>query len=139
MAVHPCMEWIPIKKKVSCKSVLWRTIYPSLAAYCELLGHCWYVARLSFFYRYFFGRYSSELAQLIPLSYFHERTTFYSDRWHDFSVTIPRCYKDVYVCSFFLCTAWLWNSVPLECFPLSYDQNGFKSIVNRYHLSVAFF
>ena len=52
-----------------------------------------------------------------------------------FSVTIPRCYKDVYVNNFFPCTARLWNSLPIECFALTYDLNGFKSRVNR-HLMV---
>ena len=54
----------------------------------------------------------------------------YSDRLHDFSVTIPRCYKDVYVNSFFPRTARLWNSLPIECFPLTYDLSGFKSRIN---------
>ena len=35
---------------------------------------------------------------------------------HDFSVTIPRCQKDVYVNSFFPGTAKLWNSMSIECF-----------------------
>ena len=50
---------------------------------------------------YYFGRCSSELAELIRLSFSFGRSTHYSDIWHDFSVTIPRCYKDVYVNSFF--------------------------------------
>ena len=55
-------------------------------------------ANLSLFYRYYFGRCpSAELAQLVPLPYSQERSTHYSDRLHDFSVTIPRCYKGVYV------------------------------------------
>ena len=53
--------------------------------------------------------------------------TRYSDRFHDFSVTIPKCYKDVYVNSFFPGTARPWNSLPVECFPMTYDLNGFKS------------
>ena len=56
-----------------------------------------YVASLSLFYRYFFGRCSSELAQLVPLPFSRWRSTRYSDRLHDFSVTIPKCYKDAYV------------------------------------------
>ena len=43
---------------------------------------------------------------------------------HDFYATIPRCYKDVYVNSFFPHTARPWNSLPIECFPLTYDING---------------
>ena len=54
-----------------------------------------------------------------------------SDRLHGFSVTIPRCYKDVYLNSFFPLTAGLWNSLPIECFPLTYNTNGFKSRINR--------
>ena len=29
--------------------------------------------------------------------------------------------------SFFPHTARLWNSLPIKCFPLTYDLNGFKS------------
>ena len=53
------------------------------------------------------------------------RSACYSDRWHAFSATIPRCYKDVYVSSFFPRTARLWNSLPIECFSLTYDLIGF--------------
>ena len=87
-------------------------------------------------YRYYFGRCSSELTELVSLPYSQGRFTHYSDRWHDFSVTIPRCYKDVYVNSFFPHTARLWNSLPIECFPLTYDLNGFKSRINRHLLTV---
>ena len=34
---------------------------------------------------------------------------------------------NVYVNSFFPCAARLWNSLPIECFPLTYDHNGSKS------------
>ena len=36
-----------------------------------------------------------------------EPLAHYSGRLHDFSVTIPKCYKDVFVNSFFPCTAKL--------------------------------
>ena len=116
-----------------------RTVGPSLAASLEPLAHRRNVASLSLFYRYYFGRCSSELAQLVPLRYSRGRSTRYSDRLHDFSVTIPRCYKDVYVNSFFPRTAKLWNSLPIECFPLTYDLSGFKSRINRYLLTVGSF
>ena len=116
-----------------------RTVGPSLAASLEPLAHCPNVASLSLFYRYYFGRCSSELAQLVPLPYSPGRSTHYSDRLHDFSVTIPRCYKDVYVNSFFPRTARLWNSLPIECFPLTYDLSSFKSRINRYLLTVGSF
>ena len=33
----------------------------------------------------------------------------------------------------------LWNSLPIECFPLNYDLIGFKSRINRYLLTVGSF
>ena len=102
----------------------------------EPLAHRRNVASLSHFCRYYFGRCSSKLAELVSLSYSQGRSTRYSDRLHDFSVTIPRCYKDFYVNSFFPRTARLWNSLPIECFPLTYDLSGFKSRINRHLLTV---
>ena len=104
-----------------------RIVGPSLAVSLEPLTHCRNVASLSLLYWYYFGRCSSELAQLVLLHFSQGRSTHYSDRLHDFFVTIPRCYKDVYVNSFFPRMARLWNSVPIECFPLTYDLSGFKS------------
>ena len=103
-----------------------RTVGPSLAA-----SHRRNVASLSLFYRYYFGRCSSEVTQLVPLPYSRGRPTRYFDRLHDFSVTIPRCYKNVYVKSFFPRTARLWNSLPMECFLLISYLSGFKSRINR--------
>ena len=80
-----------------------------------------------------------EWTQIIKQTKEKRRSTRYSDRLHDFSVNIPRCYKDVYVNSFFPCTARLWNSLPVECFPLTCDLSGFKSRINRYLLTVGFF
>ena len=68
-----------------------RTVGPSVGASLEPLAHRLNVASLSLFYRYYFCRCSSELAQLVPLPYSRGRSTCYSDRLHDFSVTIPRC------------------------------------------------
>ena len=68
------------------------------------LAHCRRKASLSLL-RYYFGRCSSELAQLVPLPYSQGWSSRYSGRLHDFSVTTPRCYKDVY--SFFPRTARL--------------------------------
>ena len=102
---------------------IYRTLGPSLATCLEPLAHRQNVASLSLFYRYYFGRCSSELAQLVPLPFSRGRSTRYSDRLHDFFVTIPRCYKDVYVNSFFPPTARPWDSLPIEFVPLTYDLN----------------
>ena len=99
----------------------------------------WNLASISLSYRYYFGRCSSELAQLMPLPFSRGRSAHYSDRLHDFSVTIPRCYKDAYVSSFFPCIVRLWNSLPIECFPLTYNLNGFKPRINRHLLTIGSF
>ena len=116
-----------------------RTVGPALAASLDPLVHRRNVASLSFLYRFYFGRCSFELAELVPLPYSRGRSTDYSDKFDDFSVTIPTCYKDIYVNSFFPRTARLWNSLPVESFPLSYDLNGFKSRINRHPLTVSYF
>ena len=79
-----------------------RTVGPSLAASLEPLAHRRNVPSLSLFYRYYFGRCSSELAQVVLLPYSRGKSTRYSDILHEFSVIIRRYYKDVYVNSFFL-------------------------------------
>ena len=84
-----------------------RTIGPSLAASLEPLVHCRNIASLSLFYRHYLGRCSSEPARLAPLPLSWGRSNRYSHRLHDFTVTITTCYKDVYVNSFFPCTATL--------------------------------
>ena len=80
----------------------------------------------------YFGRYLSELTQRVPLPYSRGRSNRYSNRFHNFTVTIPRCYKDAYVSSFFRSTAKLQNSLPMECFPLTYNLNDFKAKINRH-------
>ena len=88
---------------------------------------------------WYFFRCSSEPAQLFPLPFSQGRSIHCSDRLNDFSVTILRYYKDVYVNSFLPCTARLWNCLPIEFFPLIYDLNGFKSRINKHLLTVVSF
>ena len=115
------------------------TLGPSLATSLKPLAHHQNVASLSLFYRYYSGRCSSELAQLVPVPFSQGRSTRHSDRSHYFSITIPGSYKDVYINSFFPRTARLWKSLPIECFPLTYGLNGFKSRINRHLLTVGSF
>ena len=115
------------------------TVGSSLATSLEPLAHCQNVSNLSLFYRYYFRRCPSELTQMVPLHYSPGRSTRYSGRLHEFSVSIPICYKDFYVNSFFPCVARLWNSLPIEWFYLIYDLNGFKSRIYRHLLVVVFF
>ena len=93
-------------------------------------------APLSPFYRYYFGRYSSQLAQLVSLSHSRGRSTSYFNNLHDFSVSIPRCYMDSFVSSFFPHTATLWKSLPAKYTFLTYDQNSLKSVTLQLHIKV---
>ena len=146
---QPCMEYcyhvwsgapsyyLKILDKL--QKQIFRTVGPSLAASLEPLAHHWNVASLSLFYRYYFGRCSSKLVQLVPLPHCWGRSTHYFDRLNGFSVNIPRCYKDVYVNSVFPHTARIWSFLPIECFLLTYDLSSSKSRINRHLLSVGSF
>ena len=80
--IHPCMEYcchiwagapscyLELLDKL--QKWICRIVASSLAASLKPLGHCRNVASLSLFYRYYFGRCSSELAQLVPLLFFFE-------------------------------------------------------------------
>ena len=139
--IWPCMEyychlWADtpscyLKMLGKLQKQIYRTVGPSLMASLEPLAHCQNVASLSLSYRYYFVRCSSELAQLAPFPYPWGRSSRYFHELHDFSVTISRCYKDVYISSFFPHRARLWNSLPVECFPLTYNLNGYKSRINN--------
>ena len=77
--IHPCKEYccqvwagapncyLELLDKLQKR--IFRTVGPSLAGSLEPLAHCRNVGSLSLFYRYFFGRCSSELAQLVPLPF----------------------------------------------------------------------
>ena len=92
--IRPCMEYcchvwagapscyLELLNKLQKR--ICRTVGPSLAASLEPLAHRRNVASLSLFYRYYFGRCSSELAQLVPFPYSRGRSTRYSNRLHNF-------------------------------------------------------
>ena len=64
---------------------------PALTAVFEHLAHRGNGASLMVVSKLLFGGCSSKLAALVPFSYSRERSTRCSNRFHDFSVTIPRC------------------------------------------------
>ena len=114
----------------------------------EPLAHCWNVASLSLFYRYYFSRCSSKLAQLVSLPYSRERSTHYSDILHDFSVTIPRSCKDIYVNSFFLAqlhsgilclyNTFLWPMI-LVALSLEFTSFNCRLFLNRFPICLNLF
>ena len=83
------------------------------------------VKELSLFYRYYFGRCSSELAEMISFTHSCDRFTCFSNWLYDFSVQ-----------KFFSCTSRVRNSLPAECFLLTYDLNGFKCRINKHLFSL---
>ena len=109
-------------KKVGALICSMKFLSPKAALYlCKstirpCMDYCCHIASLSLFYRYYCGRCLSELAQLVPFPYSRRRSTRYSDRLHDISVIIRRCYKNAYCNSFSPHTARLWNCLPRECF-----------------------
>ena len=65
-----CLGWCPycyLELLDKLQKRICRTVGPSLAASLEPLAHHRNVASLIVFYRYYFGRCSSELAQLVFL------------------------------------------------------------------------
>ena len=157
VAVQPCMERIPTKKKC-CDTDQKETclVLKPQKNLCDLFNE--------------FNNFSDQnknqenisncnLNEIKPLSklnksscsLFHLNTYSLSNHFEDLEYLLDStnfnfdviaisetriCYKDVYVNSFFPCTARLWNSLPIECFPLTYDLSGFKSRINRYLLIV---
>ena len=91
-------------------------VFTSVAVSFENFGHCQNLASLNLSYRYYSGKCSFGLADLILVLYFCRESTC-QVAW--FSVVIPRCYKDVYVNRSFPGTARLWNSLSAENFPLT--------------------
>ena len=113
-----------------------RTVGPSVAASPEPLAHRHNIDSLSLFYRYYFGRCSFELIELVPLPCSRGRSTRYFNKFH-FSVTIPTGYKDVCInisTNYFQLQLGLWNYFPEECFTLTFDLNGLKTRVTWYFL-----
>ena len=77
--IHPCMEYFChiwagapscyLELLDRLQQQICRTVGPSLAASLETLAHRRNAACLSLFYRYYFGRCYSKLAQLVPLPF----------------------------------------------------------------------
>ena len=112
----------------------------SVAASLEPLAYLGNVASLGIIYRYYFGRCSSELAQMVPLPCSRGRS-HYSNRLHDFlSPFLYVTRMSMSTVSFLAQLDYLPRTyLPTECFPLTYDLNGFKSRYNRHLLTASSF
>ena len=93
------------------------------------MAHCQHVASWSIFY--YFCRCSFELAQLVPFPFSWGRSTCYSGKSMIFLSPFLDATRMSMSKSFFPHTARLWNSLPIECFPLTYDLNC-RFFLNRF-------
>ena len=129
--IYPCMEYcchvwagahscyLELLKKLQKR--ICRTVGRSLAASLEPLAHRRNVASLSLFYRYFFGRCSSELTQQVSLPFF-----------------FPGGLLIILIDCMIFHVMSLWNSLTIRCFPLTYNLNDFKSRINRHLINCRF-
>ena len=99
------------------------------------LSHRRNVGCVVLFYRYFFGKCSSELrASLPPLQVFG-RNTRLAGSSHPYTIaTVAHRTVHYRESSFFSRVSRLWNSLPIEVFPNCYDVCKFKNNVNQYFL-----
>ena len=93
------------------------------------------VASLSLFYRYYFGRCSSELSLCVPQQKVLSRSTRAASFSTLYQVQCERSRTVSRSRSFFVRTSDLWNSLPDSVFPQQYDLDSFKKRVNRFLLS----
>ena len=98
-----------------------RAVGPSFPASLQPLAHSRNIASLSLFYR------CSSDVRLNWLNQFH------------FLIFNGSLLVNVIDCMTFPYTAKLQNSLPIECFTLSYDLNDFKSRINKHLLSLGYF
>ena len=92
-------------------------VVPSLSASLESLVHHPNAASLSLIYRYYFGRYSSELAELVPLTLMEGLLVIQTD-----GMIFLLSFLDSILLPFLSHTARLWNFLHRKCFswhPLS--------------------
>ena len=105
-----------------------------LASSLESLSLRRSVAPLSLFYRYYNGRCSKGHSLVGPPNRTFGRTTRFSAHSHPYTVSVPKANTWWYSSSFFPRTASLRNSLPVSCFPATYNLSQFKRNINS-HLS----
>ena len=97
------------------------------------LSHRRNVASLSLFYRYFHGKCSDELKDLVPARVVNHHITRSSvaSADHPYLLRVPGCRRNFHARTFFPHTTTLWNSLPPDCFPAQFNLGLFKSNVNK--------
>ena len=98
----------------------------------EPLSHRRDVASLSLLYRYFHGKCSDALHSLTFTARTRLATSTVAN--HPHFLRLPNIRRKFHADSFIPRTSSLWNKLPRDCFPSSYNLNTFKKRVNN-HLS----
>ena len=87
-----------------------------LSACLQALLHGKDVASLCLFYNNYYGKCSSELADLVPSKRVTLRRTRFSEQMHRHTVISPMCRTKFYQSSFIPRTTTLFKSLTNECF-----------------------
>ena len=107
----------------------------SLFSSLQPLSHRRNVASLSLLYRYYNGKCSKELQEMVPPRRTFVRNTRFASNAHPHFLEVET-HQNFHMQSFFPRTATLWNTLPANCFPDGYNLVSFKKRVNRFLLSV---
>ena len=127
-----CLDRVQRRMRWLIGDALFKTLQP--------LSHRRNVASLSLLYRYYSGKCSEELHQLVPPPKVFGKDTrlaMHTRQNHPHTLEVPDSMKKCFHAnSFFPRTVKLWNSLPSDCFPLSYNIDKFKKKVNQ-HLALS--
>ena len=100
----------------------------------DSLEHRRNVGCISLFYRYYHGKCSSEISELVPSARVFVRSTRLSSRSHPFVVSWPvdrtTHYREN---SFFSRTVRMWTKLPSTVFPATYNLKQFKTNIHRHY------
>ena len=115
-----------------------RLVGDNLFSTLQPLSHRRNVASLSLFYRYYNGKCSQELHEMVPHLKTFGRSTRYSSRVqenHPHFLHVDGIFPKYHMNSFFPRTTSLWNTLPAQCFPDDYNLQKFKENVNTFLLT----
>ena len=101
----------------------------------QALSHSRDVASLSLFYKYYYGKCSSELVDLVPPKRVTARSTRFSEQMQRHTVNSPICRTKFYQLSFFSRTAALWNSI-IFCVRTKWTMTCLSSNMRRQQIGI---